>query len=505
MTTPPEIGNGNAGGVPLFYEPPPNELNYYHELFSLADQNKNGEIQGQAAVSFLSRSKLPVDLLRNIWAMVDHPKTNSLNRSKFFAAVRLIQLFQNGQKVSGPGLQSVGGNVVVMRPPFFEGVTGVSATPFEIVPAGIGTGATGGVASGTSASGTSGGVAAPVLSIPSPSSPRRDSQLSYATTSSMLLQGQGYPITTSSTTATSPTSGEANTALTHDPYLMLPGEKIRYESLFPQYAQEDEFVYGSQAVELFTKSGLSKDALRDIWNLVDNPVDNRLDILEFAIAMHLIVCVSKKNLPLPKTLPFSLKALKNREAASVQQKHQQQQQQQQSPNPTTSTAAAAAASVASPFYYKAFHRRKNMDIMLGRTTPASMRKHTHSNHDNILCAESKIQSMNLVTSILLEKYKAQVQLAIKERQPYMPLLSSVKKQISFIARRLEEMNGNVSKVCDLQQMTEEQVRKLLADANVQKGQEKKKEGDDEEDRNNGSSTTTTTTTTARAANPEIQE
>eukprot|EP00557_Chaetoceros_sp_GSL56_P008736 CAMPEP_0176497422 /NCGR_PEP_ID=MMETSP0200_2-20121128/11714_1 /TAXON_ID=947934 /ORGANISM="Chaetoceros sp., Strain GSL56" /LENGTH=413 /DNA_ID=CAMNT_0017895431 /DNA_START=21 /DNA_END=1259 /DNA_ORIENTATION=- len=162
---------------------------------------------------------------------------------------------------------------------------------------------------------------------------------------------------------------------------------------------------------------------------------------------------------------------------------------------TGTSAAAAAASVASPFYYKAFHRRKNMDIMLGRTTPASMRKHTHSNHDNILCAESKIQSMNLVTSILLEKYKAQVQLAIKERQPYMPLLSSVKKQISFIARRLEEMNGNVSKVCDLQQMTEEQVRKLLADANVQKGQEKKKEGDDEEDRNNGSSTTTTTTTT----------
>lgn len=263
--------------------------------------------------------------------MVDHPKTNSLNRSKFFAAVRLIQLFQNGQKVSGPGLQSVGGNVVVMRPPFFEGVTGVSATPFENVPAGSGTGATG-------------GVAAPVPSIPSPSSPRRDSQLSYATTSSMLLQGQGYPITTSSTIATSPTSGEANTALTHDPYLMLPGEKIRYESLFPQYAQEGEFVYGAQAVELFTKSGLSKEALRDIWNLVDNPVDNRLDILEFAIAMHLIVCVSKKNLPLPKTLPFSLKALKNREAASVQQKHQQQQQQQQqSPNPTTSTASAAAS------------------------------------------------------------------------------------------------------------------------------------------------------------------
>jgi Chromosome segregation ATPases len=203
--------------------------------------------------------------------MVDHPKTNSLNRSKFFTAVRLIQLFQNGQKVTGPGLQSVGS---IMRPPFFEGITGVSATPFEIPV-------------------TTSAASSPPPSFGSaPGSPRRDS-------------------------AVSTTAEVHNTALTHDPYLMLPGEKIRYESLFPQYAQQDDFVYGAKAVELFTKSGLSKEVLRDIWNLVDNPVDNRLDVLEFVIAMHLIVCVSKKNLPLPKTLPFSLKALKDREAAAV--------------------------------------------------------------------------------------------------------------------------------------------------------------------------------------------
>jgi hypothetical protein len=296
------------------------QKNYYHELFSIADQNKTGEIHGQAAVSFLSRSKLPVDLLRNIWTMVDHPKTNSLNRSKFFTAVRLIQLFQNGQKVTGPGLQSVGN---IMRPPFFEGITGVSATPFEIVEGGI----------------------APAAS--SPASPRRDSQLSYNVPPTSSVPQQEYPI--------KPATSEANTALTHDPYLMLPGERIRYESLFPQYAQDD-FVYGAQAVELFTKSGLSKEVLRDIWNLVDNPVDNRLDILEFAIAMHLIVCVSKKNLPLPKTLPFSLKALKDREGANVQ--HQQQPLNAISPprmspqgpalqpnyaSPVPATAAAAVA------------------------------------------------------------------------------------------------------------------------------------------------------------------
>jgi hypothetical protein len=69
-----------------------------------------------------------------------------------------------------------------------------------------------------------------------------------------------------------------------------------------------------------------------------------------------------------------------------------------------------------------------------------------------------IHSMNLVTCILLEKYKAQVQLAIQEREPYMPLLSRVKKEIYSIQRQMDdiEMNGNVSKVCDLQDMTKEQ-------------------------------------------------
>jgi hypothetical protein len=97
-----------------------------------------------------------------------------------------------------------------------------------------------------------------------------------------------------------------------DPYVMTPQERARYEALFPQYAKPDGYVYGQEAVALFMKSGVQQAALRDIWNMVDRPVDNRLDKLEFAIAMHLIVCISKKNLPSPQggTLPNSLQALK---------------------------------------------------------------------------------------------------------------------------------------------------------------------------------------------------
>jgi len=102
-----------------------------------------------------------------------------------------------------------------------------------------------------------------------------------------------------------------------DPYSITPQERSRYETLFPQYAKTEadgqQFVYGAEAVPLFMRSGVDPNDLRDIWNMVDrNPVDNRLDRLEFTLAMHLIVCVSKKNLPLPPggTLPGSLQALK---------------------------------------------------------------------------------------------------------------------------------------------------------------------------------------------------
>ena len=209
--------------------------------------------------------------------MADQPKTNTLDKPKFFTAIRLIQLYQNGKSATGPALQAD----AMMRAPFFEGVTGVSAQPFD---------------------------AAPTPASP-PQSPRRGSQLSTAS-------GVGYIASPQSPGINNMPPPVASTSLTQDPYIMLPGEQVRYESLFPQFAQED-YVYGAQAVELFTKSGLSKEVLRDVWNLVDNPVDNRLDRLEFAMAMHLIVCVSKKSLPLPPSLPPSMKALKERQASSA--------------------------------------------------------------------------------------------------------------------------------------------------------------------------------------------
>lgn len=98
---------------------------------------------------------------------------------------------------------------------------------------------------------------------------------------------------------------------------MTPQEQARYEGLFPNYAGPDGFVHGKEAVELFSKSNIPQDQLGAIWNLVDSPVDNKLDKLEFAMAMHLIVCVSKKNLPTPSALPISLKILKSQQPGNM--------------------------------------------------------------------------------------------------------------------------------------------------------------------------------------------
>jgi len=147
-----------------------------------------------------------------------------------------------------------------------------------------------------------------------------------------------------------------------DPYTLSPQERQRYEGLFPSYAKTEEdgvsqFVYGSEAVPLFMKSGVDPNSLREIWNMVDrNPVDNRLDRLEFALAMHLIVCVSKKNLPMPPggTLPNSLHALKaansvgggvaqNAPASGGAVAPPQQPTQMQMPPPQAETTMAAPA------------------------------------------------------------------------------------------------------------------------------------------------------------------
>lgn len=276
---------------------------------------KTNNIGGQEAVQFLSRSKLPVDVLKNIWTVADQPSTSSLDRQKFAIAIRLIQLTQNGTKGQGPNLAVPPG--VALRPAFLEGVSGTSV-PLPQAPG------------------------APPTQQGPPQQQQQMQQAPPTPNSTRSGFSSHQPPSVVSAAAGSVAPGPNNALVAQDAYSMTPQERGRYEDLFPQYAKPDGFVYGSEAVALFMKSGVDAQVLRDLWNMVDRPVDNRLDRLEFAIAMHLIVCISKKNLPPPQgQLPPTLAALKSPgppppipslpPRPPVQPQQQQQQQQMMPP------------------------------------------------------------------------------------------------------------------------------------------------------------------------------
>mmetsp|Transcript_47986 Transcript_47986/g.71101 ORF Transcript_47986/g.71101 Transcript_47986/m.71101 type:complete len:885 (+) Transcript_47986:137-2791(+) len=139
----------------LHYTPPFDEYRYYESLFEeavfescIADdsgnenkiENSNGSIASDDDVTipysraneFLSLSSIPPAKLKLIIAMSDHQKRNCLGKTEFFVAVRLIQLHQNGCKVTSLDLSVVDTDEdVELKPAFFEGVSG-TMVPYPV-------------------------------------------------------------------------------------------------------------------------------------------------------------------------------------------------------------------------------------------------------------------------------------------------------------------------------------------------------------------------------------
>ncbi|KAG6048970.1 hypothetical protein E4U39_006703 [Claviceps sp. Clav50 group G5] len=90
------------------------------------------------------------------------------------------------------------------------------------------------------------------------------------------------------------------------PWAITKEEKTRYDSLFRAWDGFGKgYIGGDQAIEIFGQSGLEKPDLERVWTLSDHGNKGRLDLDEFAVAMHLIY--RKLNgYPLPNTLPPEL-------------------------------------------------------------------------------------------------------------------------------------------------------------------------------------------------------
>ena len=90
------------------------------------------------------------------------------------------------------------------------------------------------------------------------------------------------------------------------PWAVTKDEKTRYDSVFKAWDGFNKgFIGGDVAIEVFGQSGLEKPDLERVWTLADHGNKGRLNMDEFAVAMHLIY--RKLNgYPLPNQLPPEL-------------------------------------------------------------------------------------------------------------------------------------------------------------------------------------------------------
>ncbi|CAK7199968.1 actin organization and endocytosis protein [Sporothrix eucalyptigena] len=90
------------------------------------------------------------------------------------------------------------------------------------------------------------------------------------------------------------------------PWAITKGEKTTYDAIFRAWdGMNKGYIAGSQAIEIFGQSGLEKPDLERVWTLADHGNKGRLNLDEFAVAMHLIY--RKLNgYPVPARLPAEL-------------------------------------------------------------------------------------------------------------------------------------------------------------------------------------------------------
>ena len=137
------------------------------------------------------------------------------------------------------------------------------------------------------------------------------------------------------------------------PWAVTKDEKRIYDDLFKAWDGFGKgFVTGSQAIEIFGQSGLDKPDLERIWTLADPHNRGRLDLDEFAVAMHLIYR-RLNGYPVPNRLPPELVP------------------------PSTRNLNASISGVRSMLSREAEDRRNNTDYLQPQKTGVSYLK-THS-------------------------------------------------------------------------------------------------------------------------------
>eukprot|EP00934_Nitzschia_sp_Nitz4_P008311 Nitzschia sp. Nitz4//scaffold239_size30010//9072//11208//NITZ4_008011-RA/size30010-snap-gene-0.34-mRNA-1//1//CDS//3329543565//8301//frame0 len=91
-----------------------------------------------------------------------------------------------------------------------------------------------------------------------------------------------------------------------DHYWALQDSADRLRSSFESLGPEGGYLSTQKARDVLVKTGLSKDQLRQIWNLSDMDRDGLFDHDEYVVAMFLCDAVIQKGRPIPAELPVSV-------------------------------------------------------------------------------------------------------------------------------------------------------------------------------------------------------
>ncbi|KAJ3097983.1 hypothetical protein HDU97_004377 [Phlyctochytrium planicorne] len=244
------------------------EAAVFEKIFQAADVDGRGSIPVQNAVSFLLKSKLPQQVLSEIWQIVA-PEGDGLDRKSFFRIVKFIALIQY-QKPAGVEYLNI-----ETPPPYFEGVQipGLTNLP-------------------------------PLLAASQPPPPPSSAiapPASPAPLAPLSIQNTGTQSIASISTQNTGSSGPIGT------FALTQAEIDRFSAAFAACNPVGGHVSGDAAKPLFLKSDLPAETLGRIWVLVDTNGALKLNMNQFFCAMYLIFKLKSGALPtVPNYIPNGL-------------------------------------------------------------------------------------------------------------------------------------------------------------------------------------------------------
>ncbi|KAI9023508.1 hypothetical protein CLU79DRAFT_791530 [Phycomyces nitens] len=241
----------------------PAEREKYLSIFQ-AQNTVGGAMDADTARNILVKSKLPTDILGQIWNLADVRKSGSLNATEFVIAMHYVAKLMDGSLTTLPAQ---------LPPQVYSSASGAQTPVLRSLSTDI--------------------YASPIQSF-APSTP-----IARQMAATMTPPQRARTIDSLGNMAFAPTAQSTHWDVTAQ-------EKAQSDAFFDKLdVRHANVLQGKEAVEFFKNSQLPDADLAHIWDMADTQRSGQLTRDEFAIAMHLIHKRLRGD-PLPPTLPSTL-------------------------------------------------------------------------------------------------------------------------------------------------------------------------------------------------------